>query len=74
MHTKKYKDTHIYTHSFRDIIESILIYIITLGRLASIIAKQALNGQKIVVVRCEELNVSGEFFRNKCMYFEKYFF
>ncbi|KAI8328955.1 ribosomal protein L13 domain-containing protein [Blakeslea trispora] len=42
-----------------------------LGRLASIIAKQALNGQKIVVVRCEELNVSGEFFRNKCMYFFK---
>ncbi|CEG67157.1 Putative 60S ribosomal protein L16 [Rhizopus microsporus] len=39
-----------------------------LGRLASIIAKQALNGQKVVVVRCEELNVSGEFFRNKCMY------
>ncbi|KAG0743574.1 hypothetical protein G6F23_005920 [Rhizopus arrhizus] len=36
-----------------------------LGRLASIIAKQALNGQKVVVVRCEELNVSGEFFRNK---------
>ncbi|RCH91450.1 60S ribosomal protein L16B, partial [Rhizopus stolonifer] len=36
-----------------------------LGRLASIISKQALNGQKVVVVRCEELNVSGEFFRNK---------
>ncbi|EIE90993.1 hypothetical protein G6F57_002163 [Rhizopus arrhizus] len=39
-----------------------------LGRLASIIAKQALNGQKVVVVRCEELNVSGEFFRNKLKY------
>jgi large subunit ribosomal protein L13Ae len=38
-----------------------------LGRLASIVAKQALNGQKIVIVRCEELNVSGSFFRNKCM-------
>lgn len=36
-----------------------------LGRLASIIAKQLLNGQKIVVVRCEALNISGEFFRNK---------
>lgn len=36
-----------------------------LGRLASIIAKQALSGQKIVVVRCEEINVSGSFFRNK---------
>ena len=36
-----------------------------LGRLASIIAKQILNGQKIVVVRCEEINISGSFFRNK---------
>lgn len=36
-----------------------------LGRLASIIAKQLLNGQKIVVVRSEALNISGEFFRNK---------
>jgi large subunit ribosomal protein L13Ae len=40
-----------------------------LGRLASIIAKQALNGQKVVVVRCEALNVSGEFFRNKRTYY-----
>ncbi|CAO3624829.1 unnamed protein product [Cunninghamella echinulata] len=39
-----------------------------LGRLASIVAKQALNGQKVVVVRCEALNVSGEFFRNKLKY------
>ncbi len=36
-----------------------------LGRLASIVAKQLLNGQKIVVVRCEQLNISGEFFRAK---------
>lgn len=36
-----------------------------LGRLASTVAKQILNGQKISVVRCEELNISGEFFRNK---------
>ncbi|KAH9913211.1 ribosomal protein L13 domain-containing protein [Fomitopsis serialis] len=36
-----------------------------LGRLASIISKQVLNGQKIVVVRCEEINTSGSFFRNK---------
>ena len=35
------------------------------GRLASIVAKQILNGQHIVVVRCEDLNISGEFFRNK---------
>jgi ribosomal protein L13 len=38
-----------------------------LGRLASIVAKQLLNGQKIVVVRTEALNISGEFFRAKCM-------
>lgn len=39
-----------------------------LGRLASIVAKQILNGQRITVVRCEELNISGEFFRNKLKY------
>ena len=39
-----------------------------LGRLASIVSKQILNGQKVVVVRCEELNISGEFFRNKLKY------
>jgi ribosomal protein L13 len=39
-----------------------------LGRLASIVAKQLLNGQKIVVVRCEALNISGEFFRAKCRF------
>ncbi|TLD19057.1 hypothetical protein PpBr36_07908 [Pyricularia pennisetigena] len=39
-----------------------------LGRLASIVAKQLLEGQKIVVVRCEALNISGEFFRAKLKY------
>lgn len=39
-----------------------------LGRLASTVAKQLLNGQKIVVVRCEQLNISGEFFRSKLKY------
>ncbi|KAH3901322.1 60S ribosomal protein uL13 SCDLUD_002813 [Saccharomycodes ludwigii] len=39
-----------------------------LGRLASTVAKQLLNGQKIVVVRAEALNVSGELFRNKLKY------
>lgn len=39
-----------------------------LGRLASIVAKELLEGQKVVVVRCEELNISGEFFRNKLKY------
>lgn len=36
-----------------------------LGRLASVIAKEILSGEKITVVRCEEINVSGSFFRNK---------
>ncbi|WWD09680.1 ribosomal protein L13 [Kwoniella europaea PYCC6329] len=39
-----------------------------LGRLASIISKQILNGQKVTVVRCEEINASGSFFRNKLKY------
>jgi large subunit ribosomal protein L13Ae len=39
-----------------------------LGRLASTVAKQLLNGQKIVVVRTEALNISGEFFRAKLKY------
>ena len=36
-----------------------------LGRLASILAKQILSGQKVTVVRAELINVSGSFFRNK---------
>merc|ERR1711934_1203678 len=36
-----------------------------LGRLASFVAKEALAGQKIMLVRCEELNISGSFIRNK---------
>jgi len=36
-----------------------------LGRLASYVAKDLLNGQRIVVVRCEEINKSGSLFRNK---------
>ncbi|BDD60717.1 60S ribosomal protein L16B [Monascus purpureus] len=39
-----------------------------LGRLASVVAKQLLSGQRIVVVRCEALNISGEFFRAKLKY------
>lgn len=35
------------------------------GRLASVVAKQLLSGQKVTVVRAELLNVSGNFFRNK---------
>ncbi|KAG8984345.1 60S ribosomal protein L16B [Tulasnella sp. 427] len=39
-----------------------------LGRLAAIVAKQLLAGQKIVVVRCEEINISGSYMRNKLRY------
>jgi len=41
-----------------------------LGRLASTVAKQLLNGQKIVVVRCESINISGSLFRNKLKFYQ----
>lgn len=34
-----------------------------LGRLAAIIAKTILQGNKVIVVRSEQLNISGNFFR-----------
>merc|ERR1712168_1524019 len=40
------------------------------GRLASIVAKLILNGQKVVIVRCEEINISGNFYRNKLKYLD----
>merc|ERR1719150_1482694 len=36
-----------------------------MGRLAALVAKQLLHGQRIVVVRCEGINISGNFYRNK---------
>ncbi|XP_061157942.1 60S ribosomal protein L13a [Syngnathus typhle] len=39
-----------------------------LGRLAAIVAKQTLLGHKVVVVRCEGINISGNFYRNKLKY------
>ncbi|KAJ8947478.1 hypothetical protein NQ318_009781 [Aromia moschata] len=36
-----------------------------LGRLAAIVAKTLLQGNKVTVVRCEQLNISGNFYRNK---------
>lgn len=39
-----------------------------LGRLASIVAKELLNGQKVVVVRCEEIAISGGLVRQKMKY------
>jgi len=41
-----------------------------MGRLASITAKAILQGQKIVIVRCEEMNISGSFYRNKVKYMD----
>merc|ERR1719465_107877 len=40
------------------------------GRLASKVAKEILRGQKIVVVRCEQLVLSGSLFRNKLNFHE----
>ncbi|KAK2115949.1 hypothetical protein P7K49_006575 [Saguinus oedipus] len=40
-----------------------------LGRLAAIVAKQVLLGRKVVVVvRCEGINISGNFYRNELKY------
>ncbi|TRY83796.1 hypothetical protein DNTS_035367 [Danionella cerebrum] len=39
-----------------------------LGRLSAILAKQMLQGHKVVVVRCEGINISGNFYRNKLKY------
>lgn len=41
-----------------------------LGRLASIVAKSLLQGQRVVVVRCEGINISGSFYRNKLKYMD----
>eukprot|EP01115_Flamella_aegyptia_P007541 TRINITY_DN31460_c0_g1_i1.p1 TRINITY_DN31460_c0_g1~~TRINITY_DN31460_c0_g1_i1.p1 ORF type:complete len:197 (-),score=92.35 TRINITY_DN31460_c0_g1_i1:149-739(-) len=38
------------------------------GRLASVIAKELLKGQKIVAVRCEDLEISGSLPRNKVIW------
>ena len=40
-----------------------------MGRLASIVAKSLLQGQRIAVVRCEEINVSGNFYRCRIFLF-----
>jgi large subunit ribosomal protein L13Ae len=41
-----------------------------LGRLAAIVAKTTLQGQRVVVVRCEGINISGNFYRNKQKYLD----
>merc|ERR1712194_502284 len=35
------------------------------GRLASIVAKELLNGQKVAVVRCEQINISNSLYRQQ---------
>ena len=40
------------------------------GRLASKVAKELLKGQRVVVVRCEQLVLSGSLFRNNLNYHE----
>ena len=37
-----------------------------MGRLAAVVAKTLLQGQRVTVVRCENINISGSFYRNKC--------
>lgn len=39
-----------------------------MGRLAAVVAKTILQGQRVVVVRCEGINISGNFYRNKLKY------
>ncbi|XP_065350857.1 large ribosomal subunit protein uL13 [Cloeon dipterum] len=39
-----------------------------LGRLAAVVAKTILQGNKVVVVHAEQLNISGNFFRAKLKY------
>ncbi|KAK6620871.1 60S ribosomal protein L13A [Polyplax serrata] len=39
-----------------------------LGRLASIVAKALLRGEKVTVLRCEQMHISGNFFRSKLKY------
>jgi large subunit ribosomal protein L13Ae len=36
-----------------------------LGRLASVCAKELLNGRKIVIIRCEKIEISGKHIKNK---------
>ena len=41
-----------------------------MGRLASVVAKELLNGQRVVVVRVEQLTLSGSLYRRRCDYLE----
>ena len=41
-----------------------------MGRLASVVAKAILNGQRVVIVRVEQLTLSGSLYRRRCDYLE----
>ena len=41
-----------------------------MGRLASIVAKQILNGQRVVVVRAEKILLSGQLYNRRVEYLE----
>jgi large subunit ribosomal protein L13Ae len=41
-----------------------------MGRLSAIVAKTLLQGQRVVVLRCEGINISGNFYRNKLKYLD----
>eukprot|EP01005_Ploeotia_sp_CARIB1_P001563 NODE_483_length_803_cov_333.016272_g474_i0.p1 GENE.NODE_483_length_803_cov_333.016272_g474_i0~~NODE_483_length_803_cov_333.016272_g474_i0.p1 ORF type:complete len:196 (-),score=30.99 NODE_483_length_803_cov_333.016272_g474_i0:155-742(-) len=38
-----------------------------LGRLAATVAKSLIRGQRVTVLRCEKINISGSFVRNKVL-------
>ena len=42
-----------------------------LGRMASVVAKQLLSGQQVVIVRCEQVVVSGSAVRNQMKWLSK---
>ena len=41
-----------------------------MGRLASVVAKAILNGQRVVIVRVEQVTLSGSLYRRRCDYLE----
>ena len=41
-----------------------------MGRLAAIVAKEVLNGQRVVIVRSEEMILSGSLYRRRCDFLE----
>ena len=39
-----------------------------LGRVAATVAKELLSGQRVTLLRCEKINISGSLYRNKLKY------